>query len=1391
MDVEVVQQGGASTDSKIEVYERPDWAEGYDLIIHDECFSDVKDVAWVDNILKPHRAGLPAVVIHCAMHCYRDGREEWFKFCGVTSHRHGAHYAHEVLNRDAAHPIMQGFPAGWANPAGELYWIEKLGEHTHPLAAAKNREKGNEEVCVWTNQFEKARVFGTTLGHHNETVNSPEFLDLLTRGVLWAANKLDDPRYLKQSAQTPKLVPVNLALNAKATASSEEAGKNNFAPNAVDGKENTRWCASNGSTPQWLQLDLGAVKPVKGCELKWESDNTVYQYKLDGSIDGQQWSTLVDESQNGRNGTHEFQFDAAVRYLKITFLGSNTGGWGSIWEVRLHGDEMVEIDPAKLALQADAAILSDVTVPEGFDVTLFAKPPAVEYPVFVAAAPDGTVYVSVDKNGSLDREPNRGAIYRLRDLDGDGRADETKLFVANVDSPRGLVWDHDRLYVMHPPHLSAFIDHDGDGIADEQQILVKDIAFDFSGRPADHTSNGVTMGIDGWLYLAIGDFGFMQAEGADGTRLQFRSGGVVRVRPDGSGLEVYSRGTRNILEVAMDPLLNGFTRDNTNDGGGWDIRLHHFSGLEHHGYPSLYMNFSDEIVQPLADYGGGSGCGALYLDEPGFPEGYGNALYTADWGRNIVYKHNVVRSGGTFQADQSEFVKSTRVTDLDVDANSNLYVTSWKGATFTYAGEDVGYLIRLTPKQGAGLRRQDSGGAGQALDIQPLTFDELTRAELAQMLKSPSHRRRLEAQRTLLRKGLDASTEQAVQQLCLDETVPIASRVAALYLLKQARGVAAHDFLAQVAIVSDDLRPLAARALGDRKGIGSPWKVTDPNALPLVDDPAAPMSLDGVAIGLHSDDPRSRLESVIAIGRLQLIDIAGELTKLLDDPDPIVAHTTVQSLIMLGSSDAAFAVVDEAGLVGAKRDGALRVLQGLHRADVVSGLILRLDRERDVERRKGLLKALCRLYHVEGEWKGNSWGTRPDTSGPYYQPETWEQSETIRSALQKAVELAKGEEAAFLLQQLNRHKVRLDGTLERVLAMADKNPELVPIAVGELSRSGDVPESAVELLTRVANDFNANAGLRSDAAQTLLRTKTPTAFGAAFVTLVDLGSKASGQPPVNQLWDRIKNPQVLGPAVHQLEMISSKGDLPAGLWADAALLLLTAEKDVAPEVREAANKSIDAGWANSARRARILEAAVLANFRFYEDKVIASLSDTDPAVRKAAEVAAKSWKLEAQPTPAGPKLQELAIEDILKQALAQHGNAGRGEYLFTKLNCSKCHTVKKGEPLRGPFLPQVVKTYKREQVAEAILLPSKTLAQGFVTEIFQLDDGKTHTGFVTAESAEAIVIRDIEAREIKLDPNGIEGRKKDSKSIMPEGLVKDLTMTEFVSLLDYLQGLKD
>jgi type 1 glutamine amidotransferase len=202
IDWTVIHEGGTTTDTKIPFYENENWAEGYDVVVHNECFAKIDDKSWADRILKPHQDGTPAVLLHCAMHCYRVGDDRWFEFCGVTSHRHGAKHPFAVNNLKADHPIMEKFGESWTTPQGELYFIEKVWDTATPLAESKSETTGDMNVNVWTNDYgpNKTRVFGTTIGHHNETMASPEYLDMLTRGVLWAAGQLNDDTFIEVSA---------------------------------------------------------------------------------------------------------------------------------------------------------------------------------------------------------------------------------------------------------------------------------------------------------------------------------------------------------------------------------------------------------------------------------------------------------------------------------------------------------------------------------------------------------------------------------------------------------------------------------------------------------------------------------------------------------------------------------------------------------------------------------------------------------------------------------------------------------------------------------------------------------------------------------------------------------------------------------------------------------------------------------------------------------------------------------------------------------------------------------------------------------------------------------------------------------------------------------------
>jgi type 1 glutamine amidotransferase len=191
------------------VYNNPDWAAGFDVIIHDECTSDVKDLAMIDRILAPHRAGLPAVVLHCGMHSYRsEGWPKtvtpWFEFTGLQTTAHAAQEPIAISFLASDSPITHGM-TNWKTIHEELYnnFVGKLLDTATPLARGlqttwdrKRRATTSDFVVVWTNDYHGAKVFATTLGHNNETVSDPRYLDLVTRGLLWSCGKLN-PQYLK------------------------------------------------------------------------------------------------------------------------------------------------------------------------------------------------------------------------------------------------------------------------------------------------------------------------------------------------------------------------------------------------------------------------------------------------------------------------------------------------------------------------------------------------------------------------------------------------------------------------------------------------------------------------------------------------------------------------------------------------------------------------------------------------------------------------------------------------------------------------------------------------------------------------------------------------------------------------------------------------------------------------------------------------------------------------------------------------------------------------------------------------------------------------------------------------------------------------------------------
>jgi putative heme-binding domain-containing protein len=1406
VQVDVIWTDDKGVNPPLPLYDSPNWADGYDVIIHDECAAGNADVEVMKNILAVHKT-VPAVHLHCAMHSFRNGTDLWFKHLGIQSTGHGPQLPIDIQFTDTEHPITKTLK-DWTTINEELYNNKEVLD-AHPLAMGK---QGNDAAIVaWINEKQGARSFSTTIGHNTATVEDPRYLEMVARGLLWSCDKLNAD-YLKpftgqnkvtfvpvpvKEAPKPAEAPKGATL-VSATAESSQTGDDHYPWHALDGDMETRWCANDGGKPRWFQLEFDEALDLTGAEIAWEKRDDWYQYRIEGSKDGKQWRVLVDASKNTKKGDTKDAFDAkGVRFVRVTGLAQQGDMWISIREMKVSGPKIKSLFPkldakATAALKAgdefknsgnitpkivrltpeqEAEILNDVKVPEGFDLSLFSTSEAANYPVYVAAAPNGDLYVSSDGNGSLGRKPGRGRVLRLRDTDNDGRADQVTEFIKDIDSPRGLIWDHDRLYLLHPPHISVHFDRDGDGVSEESKMLIEGIAFGFKDRPADHTTNGLELGIDGWIYIAGGDFGFMDAVGTDGRHLQHRGGGVIRFRPDGSGLEIFATGTRNILGTPMSPLLDIFARDNTNDGGGWDVRLHHFSGLEDHGYPRMYKNFSREHVAPLADYGGGSGCGSVYIAEPGFPVEWADAPFTCDWGRAGLFHHTVARYGATFQetAEPKVFIKTTRPTDADVDGMSRVYQASWKGkATFDWAGADTGYIVRVKP----------TGYEPSALP----DFEKLKDAELVTLLESPSHIRRLTAQRALLRREATSGMIGGLVALAGDTAKPMHSRIAALYAIGQ-RGIdsklSAQVIKSITPLGKDEaLQPYVLRALGDM-GIDE-----------LTAGKPGPAPAAVFVAGMKSEDARTQLEAVVAAARQQSDDAAPAIAALLGDGDPVIAHTAFRALAKLNASGAAFAVLDSPNASESQLEGASFALMRMHENEVVDGLIKRLGTASKLEARKAILSALCRLYQREAEWTGDSWGTRPDTRGPYYQLVTWKASEKILTTLKASLANSTSSEAAFLVQEMNRNRIDSGDALTRILQLASKDDKLVPDAVAQIASSESIPAGGLPILLKAAKNPNSSATTLAQSVEALAKSDDANALDAMLSALVTLdGAEGSGKEQAAGSNAFLNAPKLENLHLAVEKIAAEELESARGAWANAAMLSLASRKGGAPESREMSAKAIDVAWENPKQRIALIGAAAKLKNHYLDGRIELAFSDSDASVVNAAKEAAKQLKIQIPGVDKTPKIGTLKSAEAIAAVVKMKGSASLGEAIFTKATCVACHTVSQDVAQKGPYLGNITETYRRPELAESILDPNKTIAQGFATNLVTAKSGAVVMGFVTDEAGETVTLRDIASQEHTFAKADIAKRENLPTSMMPPGLMLNFSVYEMASLLDYLEKL--
>ena len=703
--------------------------------------------------------------------------------------------------------------------------------------------------------------------------------------------------------------------------------------------------------------------------------------------------------------------------------------------------------------------------PAEFTITNFASADLTPSPACLAVAPTGEVFVGVDMIGSLGKKPGNGRIVKLIDADNDGKVDAHTTF-AVVDNPRGILPIGDQVFVLHTVFskekgiatgmdLVVFEDTNHDGVADgPSKPLIEHISNPkfLQNRGTDHSTNGIRMGIDGWIYIAVGDFGFHNAEDRSGKKLTMLGGGIVRVRPDGTEMEVYTHGMRNIYDVAIDPYMNIFCRGNTNDGGGWNIRFSNQIQTGEYGYPVLFKHFTDEIIPALVDVGGGSGTGSLFLEDDSWPEKYNHVPMMADWGRSQLYIHRVTPSGPSFTQKEEEFVKLAQITDVDIDASGRAYLSAWDGAGYS-GNPNKGFVVRMIPKNWT---------------YKPfMNVKKASVKKLADALKSGSGVARLAAQQELLtRSGGDAA--KAAWKIASDKKLPLQSRVAGIYTYAQAAGVGGLDNLVKLS-QQEAVREFALRALADRK--------------PFLSN----VPLEPFMQGLADASVRVQTAATIGLGRLGRAEAAAALLQAkvpasFAAPAPgtegphatpnsaiIPAHLAMRALVSLNAVDACVKAIDSPNATL-----ALWTLRYMHDPKAVNGLMATYKNTNGATLKTQILTTLSRLYKKEADYDGSWWwSTRPDTHGPYYKGVEWESSAAIRDFL--VAEWTKTDNKKFFTDLNSRHRMEIPEFGQEVVAVANEEPKVDLDKIR--NKKGQIGESSIEDIMLAMGKIQGSADL--------------------------------------------------------------------------------------------------------------------------------------------------------------------------------------------------------------------------------------------------------------------------------------------------------------------------
>lgn len=945
-------------------------------------------------------------------------------------------------------------------------------------------------------------------------------------------------------------------------------------------------------------------------------------------------------------------------------------------------------------------------------------------------------------------EPGLDRISIHEDTDGDGVFDKHKTFLDSSNITTSCALDRDGVWVMNPPYLLFYPDKNHDDVPDADP----EVHLQGFGLEDTHSvANSLRWGPDGWLYACQGSTtsSAVLRPGIDKQPVHSMGQLIWRYHPPTRRFEIFAEGGGNSFGCEIDAQGRVFSGHNGGDTRGFHyvqggyyqkgfnkhgplsnpFAYGYFGWITHHSVPRFTHNFIIDAGAAL-------------------PEKYRGHLFGVEPLQGQVVEADFKDDRSSFQTkDLQRVIKSTdprfRPVDIKAGPDGAIYVADMYEPQIAHHQHFQG----LVDKANGRIYRLRAKNAPRDL-WKPFNYGQKTSAELVEVLKHPNKWHRQTALR-LIGQRRDTSLVPLLRDRIKTSTGQFS--LECLWALYQVGGL--DESFASVCLAHNEplVREWTVRLLGDMNLAIAIKPVLDRGRESSQTGDSKNPSAAKTAVAARSEAATlASLEAHVVAHRASETRVSDALAKQLVDVAKSETYVRVRS--QLAST--------------AKRlpaDQALPLLDALtmHNEDaddIHIPLLLWWALESKAARNSSNVAA---FFQSPDMWK------RPLVEKHLvsrvmqrFAQSTTRNDLTIAAKLLEQAptpehkkELLKGFETAFKGRPLSGlpdelvSQITAAGGGSIALRVRQKDAAAIDEALKAVAVE---PPPADPKQKAAADEAKAR---RLELIQTFGEVQSA---GSLPVLLSVLKSSKDNDVRAATLTSLLsfKDDRIGG------EVVALFGSLPDDVQS-VALTLLSSRGSWARHMLEA----VESGQMKS----ETIPLDVVRKLTFFKEA-------------RVAELLKKHW----------PKLEGASTEEMKQQlekyapvARAEGGVPFEGKKLYMQ-SCGKCHLLF-GEGGRiGPDLT----TFKRDDVTHILLNvvnPSAEIREGFESVAVVTTDGRTVTGFLADQDNRVVVVRGVDGQNITISRDDIEEIVPQKKSLMPEGLLKNLTDEQVRDLFTYLR----